>query len=62
MPNPGADKPIRKVTLNLYEDDVLSAQSYYGQGWTTELRRVWSEHMRSTTGWHKVRKTLGDLE
>ena len=61
MPNPGSDRPLRKVTINLYEEDVASAEAYYGRGWSEELRRIWSEHMRATTGYHKLRKTLGDL-
>ena len=61
MPNPGSEKPLRKVTLNLFDEDVLAAETYYGRGWTEELRRVWAEHMRGTTGFHKLRKTLGDL-
>jgi hypothetical protein len=61
MPNPGSDAPLRKVTLNLYESDVTAATAYYGTGWTTELRRVWQEHMRQTTIYAKHSKTLGDL-
>ena len=61
MPNPGSDKPLRKVTVNLYEDDVAAAETYYGRGWSEELRKVWSEHIRNTTGFHKLRQTLGDL-
>lgn len=61
MPNPGSDRPLRKVTLNLYDEDVLAAESYYGRGWTEELRKLWHEHMRNATGFHKLRKTLGDL-
>ncbi len=62
MPNPGSDRPLRKVTLNLYDEDVRAAEAYYGHGWSNELRRVWQEHMQSTTSFHKLRKTLGDLE
>ncbi len=62
MPNPGSDLPLRKVTLNLYDEDVRAAEAYYGRGWSNELRRVWQEHIRSTTSFHKLRKTLGDLE
>jgi hypothetical protein len=61
MPNPGSDKPLRKVTVNLYDEDVAAAEAYYGRGWSEELRKVWGEHMRGTTGFHKLRKTLGDL-
>lgn len=61
MPNPGADRPLRKVTINLYDEDVEAAQRYYGHGWSEELRNLWHDHMRNATGFHKLRKTLGDL-
>ena len=61
MPNPGLDKPLRKCTLNLYEEDVAAAEADYGRGWSEELRNLWSDHMRNTTGYQKLRKTLGDL-
>jgi len=62
MPNPGADAPLRKVTLNLYESDVAAAEAYYGTGWSRTLREVWQAHMRTTTGYHSLRKTLGEME
>ena len=61
MPNPRADAPLRKVTLNLYESDVLAAESYYGRGWSEALRQLWHEHMRNVTGYQRLRQTLGDL-
>lgn len=62
MPNPGADAPLRKVTVNLYEADVSAAEKYYGHGWSEELRKMWQAHMRVTLGHYKTRTTLGDLE
>jgi hypothetical protein len=61
MPNPGADAPLRKVTLNLYDADVEAAEQFYGRGWTSELRELWQAHMRNVTGYHKLRQQLGDL-
>lgn len=61
MPAQPAEYPLRKVTLNLYEMDVESAESYYGRGWSEELRRLWHDHMKNVTGYQKLRKTLGDL-
>jgi len=62
MPNPGADAPLRKVTLNLYDADVEAAKKYYGNGWTEQVRLMWQAHMRMTTGWHKLRQSLGGDE
>lgn len=61
MPNPGADAPLRKVTINLYESDCAAAESYYGRGWSEELRKLWHDHMRNVTSYQRFRKTLGDL-
>jgi hypothetical protein len=62
MPNPGAESPLRKCTLNLFEADVISAEAYYGRGWTETLRKVWQEHMKTCVSYHKLRQTLGDIE
>jgi hypothetical protein len=60
VPNPGSDKPLRKVTLNLYEDDVILSEKKFGRGWSTELRELWSAHLRNLRG--GVRKlTVEDL-
>lgn len=37
MPTPAGD-PLRKVTLNLYEEDCQILERVYGRGWTTEVR------------------------
>lgn len=54
-----ADRPLRKVTLNLYEEDVQRAEITYDHGWTTTLRNVWSDFLAKRTP--KPRPTLGDL-
>lgn len=56
------DSPLRKVTLNLYAADVAALEAYHGRGWTEQVRIVIAAHTRTLTGYHKLRKTLGDLE
>jgi len=56
------DAPLRKVTLNLYEADCIRAEEVYGHGWSSELRRVWNEHLEKYRSLHNaVARTLGDL-
>lgn len=64
MPNPGAERPLRKVTLNLFENDVADAEILLGQGWSVQLRAVWHEYIRKLSGtkYHTIKRTLGDLE
>jgi hypothetical protein len=31
---------LKKVTLNLYEDDVSFFEERFGYGWSVELRRI----------------------
>lgn len=59
MPTP-ADAPLRKVTLNLYEEDVERAEKYLGHGWTTSLRNVWQDWLNKRIP--KPPRKLGDLE
>lgn len=33
-----AGPPLRKVTLNLFDEDVEWYSLYYGQGWSTAIR------------------------
>ena len=39
-----ADKPIRKVTLNLYTEDIKDMEHYYGRGWTEIVRNLVFDH------------------
>ena len=39
-----ADEPIRKVTLNLYVQDIKDMERLYGRGWTEVVRNL--VHMR----------------
>lgn len=58
---PKADDPLRKCTLNLYEADCVALESYYGRGWTEQVRQVVHAHIHTITGLHRLRRTLGDL-
>lgn len=59
MPTP-AGAPLRKVTLNLFEEDCLILEQGHGHGWS-ELVREWvHEH---TWSYRKhLPRTLGDLD
>lgn len=57
-----SDEPLRKVTLNLYEADCLALESTLGFGWSEQIRQWVHQHAQGITGYHKLRKTLGDLE
>jgi hypothetical protein len=63
MPNPGSDRPLRRVTLNLYEEDVVLLEHKLGQGWSTYIRDQLNTHVtifyRSEAT--KSKPTLGDL-
>ena len=57
-----SDDPLRKVTLNLYDADVVAMEAYYGHGWSEQVRQVVHAHILATTGYHKLRRTLGDFD
>lgn len=54
--------PLRKTTLNLFEADVLVLEAYYGHGWSEQVRNWVHQHTQQISGYHKLRRTLGDLE
>lgn len=59
-----SDDPLRKVTLNLYEEDCKWFEREYGHGWTERVRQhIHSEVVkrRLTEGPTYKRPTLGDL-
>lgn len=61
-PHPGP--PLRKVTLNLYEEDCLSLEQDYQQGWTVAIRNIiHNNRVRSRLPSDTVlqKLTLGDL-
>lgn len=39
-----ADKPLRRVTINLYEEDVDYFESIHGRGWSSTLRKIMHDH------------------
>jgi len=62
MPNPGSDRPLRRVTLNLYEDDCDWMENQIGHGWSQWVRTtVNAEIARLKRMKTERRKTLGDL-
>lgn len=58
MPNPGAEAPLRKVTLNLFEDDVERLKAHYGPGWSTVVRDLVGDHARFID--RSTPKTIGE--
>lgn len=61
MPNPGADRPLRKVTLNLYEEDCVALEQRYGHGWSTNVRGLVQNHAKMIRERHAQRKTLAEV-
>jgi hypothetical protein len=59
MPNPGLEKPIRKVTLNLWERDYEVLKAHYGVGYTTVIRDLVEDHAQGIA--RATPKTIGDL-
>lgn len=43
---PASDRPLRKVTMNFYQDDVAYMVAAYGTGWTTEVRERIADFIR----------------
>jgi hypothetical protein len=39
MPNPGAERPLRKVTLNLFEEDCAFLEEH-NEAWTVLVRQL----------------------
>jgi hypothetical protein len=44
MPS-ASDRPLQKVTLNLFRDDVAEMVAAYGQGWTGQVRLLVEKHI-----------------
>lgn len=40
------DEPLRKVTLNLYNEDVIWFQQTYGQGYSEMIRALVHSHVQ----------------
>lgn len=41
--------PLRKVTINLYEEDVQRAETLFGYGWSEQLREIIHEALKAKT-------------
>lgn len=41
---------LRKVTLNLFDNDVFVMEKVYGYGWSERLRELLHEHVRKLVG------------
>lgn len=41
-----SDRPLRKVTLNLYEADVEWLQAHYGYGYSEVIRKAVRDFVR----------------
>ncbi len=60
MPNPGSDRPLRKVTLNLYDEDVTYLQHAFGWGYSDLVRQI--IHKRVMELKSRAGHSIGDLE
>lgn len=62
MPTP-ADAPLRKVTLNLYEEDCIAFEKALGHGWTTRVRELMHHEAQLVSRQAPIMKRiLGDLD
>lgn len=61
MPNPGAEAPLHKITLNIFADDYHALRTCYGDGWSIKVRELVQAHVQVLTRYHPLKKTLGDL-
>jgi len=63
-----SDDPLRRCTLNLYEEDCAYLEQTQGQGWTTWIRDIIHAEVRKSMNTGTIRfplvqrRTLGDLE
>ena len=56
MTRAGSDRPLQKVTMNHYRDNIAYLVSVYGTGWTIEIRRIVDEYVT-----HR-RKAIKEIE
>jgi len=59
MPNPGSDRPLRRITLNLYDEDCTYAEHNIGYGWAKVVRDEFHQYIKQIRT-HKRR--LGDFD
>lgn len=53
---PSLERPIQKVTLNLFRDDVAEMVAVYGQGWTGQVRLLVENHIKERAMFAKAMK------
>ena len=58
MPAP-SDKPLRRVSMHLFADDVALLERRYGRGWSEQVRLLVE---RDNKNWRSLRATLDATE
>lgn len=53
------EEELRKTTLNLYATDVEFFKERFGEGWSTEVRRIMR---REVQGYQAVDRGMGDFD
>lgn len=56
--------PLRKVTINLFEEDCKTMELVHGHGWSEKVRLLVTEYIAKQRGQIqplRPRKTVGDL-
>lgn len=65
MPTPAGD-PLRKVTINLYDEDCDYLECHQGHGWSTWVRDIIHAEVRRAKATNTLRypliRRLGDLD
>jgi hypothetical protein len=41
-----SEEPLQKITLNLFRRDYEELQRIYGQGYSTEIRKLVRKHLK----------------
>lgn len=49
--------PLKKITLNLYHDDILALKSRYGHGYTEQIRQIIHDNILSH---RQAKRTIED--
>jgi hypothetical protein len=56
MPTPPSDKPLLKVTINLFREDVEWFRRRYGQGWSTHVRDLIADHVNDAKERYRIER------
>jgi hypothetical protein len=57
-----ASEELRKITLNLYEEDVKFFEKRFGYGWSAEVRRIMRREILGYKKMDTIAKTNDFLE